>query len=67
MPREASYSRFFHKEKSPHAVTSITGRTYKPKHAKKEGTLIWNPKKQGSFKGSVQKLIQSKTIKQNAK
>jgi hypothetical protein len=57
MRRKDHYVQFFHPEKSPHAFTSITGKSYAPKHTKSPGKLIWDASKKGTFKGEVRKLM----------
>ena len=57
MKRGQSYSRFFHPAKSPRTVKQANGEVRQAKHTKPEGRLVWNSKKNGTFKGNVNKTL----------
>jgi hypothetical protein len=54
-----SFGKFFNPTKSPNGSNLFNGDHYTPKHRKNQGSLIWNSKRLGEFRGSVRKdLIQ---------
>lgn len=55
--KRGSFSKFFHPEKSPRTFKQANGEIRQAKHTKPEGHLVWDSKKNGTFKGNVNEAL----------